>query len=105
MERGNEIIVSHSSDISGECISVIDRENDGDSHCRSKRLDCDSAHKMTSKSARRNVEGGTRSCKYQKMMRICLRVRSVSQNITINVRNCRIIRSRCFSHSDTGICL
>ena len=36
-----------------------------------------------------------------KMMRICLHV-SVSQNITIDVRNCRIIRSRCFSHSDTG---
>ena len=51
MESDNEIVVSHSSDISGECVSVIDRENDGDSHCRFKRLDSDSdsAHKKASK--------------------------------------------------------
>ena len=45
MESANEVVVSHSSDVSGECISVNDWENDGDSHCRSKRLDSDSAHK------------------------------------------------------------
>ena len=66
MESDNEIVVSHSSDVSGECVSVIDRENDGDSHCRSKRLDSDSAHKKASKSARIDVESGTWSCKYQK---------------------------------------
>ena len=35
-------------------------------------------------------------------MRIFLRVRSLSQNTTIDVRSCRIISSRCFSHPDTG---
>ena len=62
----SEIVVSHGSDVSGECVSVIDRENDGDSFCRSKRIDSDSAHKKASKSARIDVESGRWSCKYQK---------------------------------------
>ena len=96
MESDKEIVVSHSSDVSGECISVIGRVNDGDSHCHSTRLGSDSAHKKASKSARIDVESGTWSCKYQKC------IVKDDEDMLTDVRNCWIIRSRCFSHPDTG---
>ena len=61
MESDNEIVVSHSLDVSGECISVIDN-----SHCRSMSIESDSAQKKASKSTRIDVESGTWSCKYMK---------------------------------------